>query len=102
MPEDVRQVVSSWKQLVSRIPALDRTMLAEAKVSVSDSGALILAFSKQTPADYFRQETASEYLGGGGRTVDGQRDHTGCPGCGRTAGNECLARTSQYNKRCGD
>ena len=56
VPEDVRQVVSSWKQLVSRIPALDRTMLAEAKVSVSDSGALILAFSKQTPADYFRQE----------------------------------------------
>ena len=52
-------------------------MLAEAKVSVSDSGALILAFSKQTPADYFRQEQhqntlveAAGQLTGKGITLD--------------------------------
>lgn len=62
VPEDVRDVVANWKQILSRVSAVTRTMLEEVILSVSDSGDLILAFPQMTKAEYFRREEPREEL----------------------------------------
>lgn len=62
VPEDVRDVVANWKQILSRVSAVSRTMLEDVRLSVSDSGKLILAFSQMTKAEYFRKEETQQEL----------------------------------------
>lgn len=56
LPDDVKDVVANWKQILSRIGAVARTMLEDVRLSVSDAGMLILAFSQATTAEYFKKE----------------------------------------------
>ncbi len=56
VPEDVKAVVANWKQLLGRVSPVARKMLEEVRLSVSDSGLLILAFPQSTTAEYFRRE----------------------------------------------
>lgn len=56
VPEDVRAVVANWKQVVSRVDPVCCKMLSDVRLSVSESGRLILAFPQATRADYFKKE----------------------------------------------
>lgn len=56
VPEDVRMVVANWKQLMSRVSQVCRSMLTDVRLSVSDAGKLVMAFSQEVTADYFKNE----------------------------------------------
>lgn len=62
VPEDVRVVVANWKQVLARMSPVSRTMLDEVRLSVSDSGMLIMAFSQATTAEYFKKEERQQEL----------------------------------------
>ena len=48
--------------MLARLNPVTRSMLAEVRVSVSEAGRLILAFSKQTEAQYFQREQIQSEL----------------------------------------
>lgn len=56
VPEDVRSVVENWKQILGRVSPVTRRMLEDVRLSVSDSGALVMAFDQTTTAEYFKKE----------------------------------------------
>lgn len=56
VPDDVRDVVANWKQILHRLSPVSRGMLNDVALSVSDSGMLILAFSQAMPAEFFKKE----------------------------------------------
>lgn len=56
VPEDVRDVVANWKQVTARLDPVPRNMLKEVRLSVTDEGRLMLAFSQSMPAEYFKKE----------------------------------------------
>ncbi len=62
VPDDVRDVVQNWKQILSRVSQVCRTMLLDVKISVSDAGKLLLAFPQSTTAEYFRKEENQQEL----------------------------------------
>lgn len=62
VPEDVRQVVQNWKQILSRVSQVCRSMLVDVRLSVSDEGKLVMAFTQQVTADYFRNEEHQKEL----------------------------------------
>ncbi|MBO5072441.1 MAG: DNA polymerase III subunit gamma/tau [Eubacterium sp.] len=62
LPDDVKDVVANWKQILGRISAVARTMLEDVRLSVSDTGMLILAFSQATTAEYFKKEENQQEL----------------------------------------
>lgn len=62
VPEDVRLVVTNWTQILHRVDPVTKQMLADVTLSVSDAGALVMAFSQSTPAEYFRHEKSQSEL----------------------------------------
>ncbi len=62
VPEDVREVVANWKQILGRVGAVTRRMLEDVRLSVSEDGALVMAFSQATTAEYFKREDNQEEL----------------------------------------
>lgn len=62
VPEDVRAVVGNWKQILRQLNPVTRNMLVDVVLSVSDAGALVMAFSQETPAEYFKKEENQEEL----------------------------------------
>ncbi len=62
VPEDVRAVVANWKQVLGRISPVSRTMLEDVRLSVSEGGALIMAFPQETTANYFKKEDCQNEL----------------------------------------
>ena len=56
VPDDVRDVVANWKQILSRVSQVFRSMLTEVRLSVSDAGKLVMAFSQEVTAEYFKNE----------------------------------------------
>lgn len=62
VPEDVKSVVANWKQVLARMSPVSRTMLDEVRLSVSDSGMLIMAFPQSTTAEYFKKEESQQEL----------------------------------------
>lgn len=56
VPDDVRDVVANWKQILSRVGQVCRSMLVDVRLSVSDAGKLVLAFPQEVTADYFKNE----------------------------------------------
>lgn len=62
VPEDVRAVVGNWKQILRQLNPVTRNMLVDVVLSVSDAGALVIAFSQETPAEYFKKEENQEEL----------------------------------------
>lgn len=62
VPEDVREIVANWQQILHRMSPVARGMLNDVTLSVSDAGELIMAFSQATPADFFKKEENKEEL----------------------------------------
>lgn len=62
VPEDVREVVANWKQIISRVSQVCRSMLVDVRLSVSDAGKLVMAFSQEVTADYFKNEEHQKEL----------------------------------------
>lgn len=62
VPDDVKSVVANWKQVLSRMSPVSRTMLDEVRLSVSDSGMLIMAFPQATTAEYFKKDERQQEL----------------------------------------
>lgn len=62
VPEDVRAVVANWKQILSRVSQVCRSMLIDVRLSVSEAGQLIMAFTQQTPVEYFKNEEHQQEL----------------------------------------
>lgn len=62
VPEDVREVVANWKQIISRVSQVCRSMLVDVRLSVSDAGKLVMAFSQEVTADYFKSEEHQKEL----------------------------------------
>lgn len=62
VPEDVRAVVENWKQILRQLNPVTRNMLVDVVLSVSDLGALVMAFAQETPAEYFKKEENQEEL----------------------------------------
>lgn len=56
VPDDVRDVVANWKQILSRVGQVCRSMLLDVRLSVSEAGQLVLAFPQSTTAAYFKKE----------------------------------------------
>ena len=56
VPDDVRDVVANWKQILSRVSQVCRSMLLDVRLSVSEAGKLVLAFPQSTTAEYFKKE----------------------------------------------
>ena len=47
--DSVRDVVANWNQILGRIDQVSRSMLLDVRISVSEAGKLVLAF---TPVSY--------------------------------------------------
>lgn len=62
VPDDVRDVVANWKQILSRVSQVCRSMLLDVRLSVSDAGKLVMAFSQATPTEYFKKEENQQEL----------------------------------------
>lgn len=62
VPDDVRDVVANWKQILSRVGPVCRNMLLDVRLSVSDAGKLVLAFPQATTAEYFKKEESQQEL----------------------------------------
>jgi len=56
VPDDVKDVVANWKQILGRISPVTRSMLNDVRLSVSDAGSLIMAFPQSTTTEYFKRE----------------------------------------------
>lgn len=67
VPDDVKDVVANWKQVLNRVSPPTRGMLEDVRLSVSDSGMLVLAFAQETQAKYFKEE------GSGGEFISAER-----------------------------
>lgn len=62
VPDDVRDVVANWKQILGHISPVSRSMLNDVRLTVSDAGMLVMAFSQSTPAEYFKREDRQNEL----------------------------------------
>ena len=62
VPDDVRDVVANWNQILGRIDQVSRSMLLDVRISVSEAGKLVLAFTQGMPAEYFKKEENQQVL----------------------------------------
>lgn len=62
VPDDVRAIVANWKQILSRVSAVCRTMLMDVRLSVAETGQLIMVFTQETTAEYFKNEEHQQEL----------------------------------------
>ena len=60
--DDVRDVVANWNQILGRIDQVSRSMLLDVRISVSEAGKLVLAFTQGMPAEYFKKEENQQVL----------------------------------------
>lgn len=62
VPEEVRMAVENWNQVLRHVGPVSREMLSDVLLSVSEDGALILAFAQETRAEYFKGEENRQEL----------------------------------------
>lgn len=60
VPEEVRQIVGRWNEVIQNCDPVERTMLSEAKKTVSDEGTLILQFTDAVSEGYFLQDEGKQ------------------------------------------
>lgn len=53
VPEDVKDLAANWYQVVNQLSREDKTMLAQATLTVDDNGSLVIAFAQDTCYSYF-------------------------------------------------
>ena len=56
VPEDVKQVLDKWREVMASCDAVLRNMLSQAKKVVSDDGVLVLQFTDALNEGYFQQD----------------------------------------------
>ena len=56
VPDEVRQIVGRWNEVIQNCDPVERTMLSEAKKTVSEEGTLILQFTDAVSEGYFLQD----------------------------------------------
>lgn len=56
VPEDVRELVKKWVDVLQRCDAVERNMLSQAKKVVGDDGVLVLQFTDPINEGYFQQD----------------------------------------------
>ena len=56
VPDEVRQIVGRWNEVIQNCDPVERTMLSEAKKTVSEEGTLILQFTDAVNEGYFLQD----------------------------------------------
>lgn len=72
VPDDVREAVAGWRQILQKTGPVTRAMLDDVRLSVSDGGAMILAFTQETPVEYFKQEKNRDELAEAAGEVTGK------------------------------
>ena len=55
-PEDIRELLKSWPQVISRCGPVERIALDNAKRTVGENGALVLQFADPTDGGIFQQD----------------------------------------------
>lgn len=60
VPDEVRQIVGRWNEIIQGCDRVERTMLSEAKKTVSDEGVLILQFTDAVSEGYFLQDEGKQ------------------------------------------
>lgn len=60
VPDEVRQIVSRWNEVIQQCDRVERTMLSEAKKVVNDQGVLILQFTDAVNEGYFLQDEGKQ------------------------------------------
>lgn len=71
IPEDVKQAVKNWRNIVSSMPGLSRTYLNQAKLTLGSGNELMLVFEDKMAAGYFNrpdehkqlEDTITEHIG---------------------------------------
>ncbi len=71
IPEEIRQAVKDWRNIVSSMPGLTRSYLNKAKLTLGSGNELVLVFADGMAADYCAKEmehrqledAVAEYLG---------------------------------------
>lgn len=64
-------VVANWQQILRLLGPVSREMLSDVLLSVSDAGALVLAFTQETRAEYFKsEENREELIQAAGKLID--------------------------------
>lgn len=56
VPDEVRQIVGHWNEIIQNCDPVERTMLSEAKKTVSEEGTLMLQFTDAVSEGYFLQD----------------------------------------------
>ena len=56
VPEDIRELLKSWPQVISRCGPVERIALDNAKRTVGENGALVLQFADPTDGGIFQQD----------------------------------------------
>ncbi len=85
VPDDVRDVVANWNQILGRIDQVSRSMLLDVRISVSEAGKLVLAFTQGMPAEYFKKRKISRMLIEAAGQLTGKRDFVRCTVCGKSS-----------------
>lgn len=60
VPEEVRQIVLRWNEVIRGCDRVEQTMLAEAKKVVGDDGTLILQFTDAVSENYFSRDDGKQ------------------------------------------
>lgn len=59
IPEDIKQVISSWSGILSQLPGITRTYLRKAVRSLGQNGALLLVFEDQNAYAYVEENRSN-------------------------------------------
>ena len=58
VPEEVKELAANWYQVINQLSREDKTMLAQATLTVDDNGSLVIAFAQDTCYSYFAGKEA--------------------------------------------
>lgn len=60
VPDEVRQIVSRWNEVIRNCDRVEQTMLSEAKKVVNEDGTLVLQFTDSVNEGYFMQDEGKQ------------------------------------------
>lgn len=60
VPEDIREVVKRWREVIAKCDRVEQTMLMNAKKVAADDGSLILQFTDAIDEGYFKRDNQKQ------------------------------------------
>ena len=60
MPQEVKQLVLNWQQVLNQLDPVSKAMLNMVTLTVNDSGNLVIAFSKETEYLFFASQEENQ------------------------------------------